>query len=276
GNDLTLKFPQDLKALAKIKARSAVLDGELIAIDTTGNPSFSELQNCAISHRDCKLLYCAFDLLHAEGKDFTALPLCERKQKLQSIIQGTGVVFTPSLDGTQDEIIQSCRRQNLEGIVAKDKHSRYEPGQRNGRWIKMPFKNKQEFVIGGYCDGRGKVESILVGYYDHGSFKFAGQVRQGLNPINRVSLYEAINPLRIKKCPFINLPNEQKNRWGSGITAAEMDDYCWVKPATVAVIHFTEWTNGNLLRHPAFEALRDDKPATEVVRETPRGQSSVL
>jgi len=108
---------------------------------------------------------------------------------------------------------------------------------------------------------------LLVGYYEGSKLLFAGKVRQGLNPAIRSTLTRGLQPIRTATCPFSNLPNSKKGRWGEGVTADEMKDYVWLEPRVVAEVKFTEWTHGGVLRHPQFVAIRDDKAPEEVGKE---------
>ncbi len=130
------------------------------------------------------------------------------------------------------------------------------------------MKPNQDFVIGAFrLDGK-RLELLLVGVFENGKLLFAGKVHQGLNPANRKSLLEVLQPLGIEKCPFTNLLTSKKSHWGEGVTAEEKGDYVWLKPEVVAEVKFAEWTKGGVLRHAEFRTVRDDKDPKEVVRES--------
>jgi bifunctional non-homologous end joining protein LigD len=156
----------------------------------------------------------------------------------------------------------------MEGVIAKRNDSVYEAGERSGSWRKLPLKPKGEFVIGGYRPEGNELELLVVGYYESGKLLFAGKVRQGLNPGIRKALLRGLQPIRMAECPFSNLPNTRKGHWGEGVTAREMGDYGWLEPRVVAEVKFTEWTSGDVLRHPEFVGIRDDKVPKEAGRET--------
>ena len=265
--DLTSDFPAVAEAVRSIDADTATIDGEIVAIDSKGCPSFQALQNRASLGNDWQVVYYAFDLLNFEGEDWTKKPLRERKEKLREILQDSEVRYNANLSGSPEAILRTIKSAGLEGIVAKKRDSFYRAGTRVTTWLKYKINKAQEFVIGGYKPDAGSFQSVLVGYYEAKKLVFAGKVRQGFNPYVRAKLYEAILPCLTSKCPFANLPSSRTSHFGEGITTEEMKELCWLKPKLVAQISFTEWTNYGLLRHATFEGLRDDKEAHSVVRE---------
>jgi len=267
GNDFTKRFTKVAEAVSKINAKSAVLDGEVVAVDPSGQVSFQMLQNRAKLPKGWQLLYYAFDLLYLNGKDIRLLPLKERRASLEKLLEGSPVKFSGSLQGATDVVIKAVTEHGMEGIVAKRSDSVYESGDRSGAWLKLPLKSKGEFVIGGYRPEGGSLELLVVGYYEGNKLLFAGKVRQGLNPAIRSALLKGLQTIRAAECPFGNLPHGKKGHWGEGITAAEMGDYVWLEPRVVAEIKFTEWTSGGVLRHPQFVGIRDDKRPEEATRE---------
>jgi len=265
--NLTSDFPAVREAVRGINADSAVIDGEVVAIDSKGCPSFQALQNRASSGRTWQIVYYAFDLLNLDGEDWTKRPLHERKQKLRELVADSEVRYNAELAGSPPSIVRTIQSAGLEGIVAKQRESVYRAGTRVTSWRKFKIDKSQEFVIGGYKPNAGIFQSILVGYYDRKKLIFAGKVRQGFNPSTRRRLLETMRPLLTAKCPFDNLPSSRKSHFGEGITAEEMKELCWLKPELVAQISFTEWTDYGLLRHATFHGLRDDKEPRAIVRE---------
>ena len=262
--DLSSDFPRVIAALKTLPVGSAMLDGEIVALDGSGKPAFQLLQNRRTS--EATVVYYAFDLLELEGEDWRTRPLHERKAQLTELVAGTDVRLSASFDGPPRTLIAEVQRLGLEGIIAKRRDSRYESGERSGAWVKLKLIPEQEFVIGGYKPGN-PLESLVVGYYDGKRLMCAGKVRQGLNPRLRRDLAALLDPDATAKCPFANLPNSQKSHWGEGITAEQMKELRWVKPRHVAQVSFVEWTSGGNLRHGTFKGLRHDKGAREVVRE---------
>jgi DNA ligase D-like protein (predicted ligase) len=267
GNDFTRKFARITTAVSKIKARAFILDGETVAVDNQGRPSFQMLQNRGSLPARWSLVYYVFDLLHVNGRDLMGEALKDRRALLKRVIGSSGVLLSESLPGTLSQILQAVKEHGLEGVVAKRLDSKYQAGQRSKFWLKLPLKPGQEFVIGAYRLDGARLEILLVGYYEHGKLMFAGKVHQGLNPANRRALLKALQPLRVAKCPFVNLPTSKSGHWGEGVTAEEMADYVWLRPEAVAEIKFAEWTHGGVLRHAEFVALRDDKDPMEAIQE---------
>jgi bifunctional non-homologous end joining protein LigD len=159
------------------------------------------------------------------------------------------------------------KAQGFEGLVAKRRDSRYEPGMRSGAWQKMRVNRGQEFVVGGYTKGTKTFDALIFGYYEGGKLIYAARTRNGFTPVVREQLYKKFKGLEIKECPFANLPEAKSGRWGQGLTKEKMKDCVWLKPVLVAQIEFLEWTGENHLRHTKFVAMREDKKAKDVRRE---------
>jgi DNA ligase D-like protein (predicted ligase) len=268
GNDFTKKFARIAASISKIKANSFILDGEAVAVDEQGRPSFQMLQSRSSLPAGWSLVYYAFDLLHLNGKDLKDRPLRERRALLERVLGNSGVLLSQSLPGTLNQIMQAVKEHGLEGVVAKRLDSKYQAGERSKLWLKLPLKPGQDLVIGAYRLDGERLELLLVGYFENGKLLFAGKVHQGLNPANRRALLKALQTLRVEKCPFVNLPTAKTGHWGEGVTAEEMGDYVWLRPETVAEIKFAEWTTGGVLRHAEFVTLRDDKNPREIVRDS--------
>ena len=265
-NDLTATYPTIEAAGRKLRAETAILDGEIVALDARGKPSFQALQHRS-AHRNYAIVFYAFDLLHINGDDLTRQPLAERRQRLPSIIKSSGILVSEPLPGTPQQVIEAVSRIGLEGVVAKRADSHYQSGERSGAWVKLKLDKQQEFVIGGYRSGPNGVDALLVGYYEGEQLRFAGKVRAGFTPHLRREVFESLKPLEIATCPFVDLPNSKTSHWGGGVTAEQMAEMRWVKPTLVVQIRFVEWTNDGHLRHAAFLGLRSDKRASAVRRE---------
>jgi bifunctional non-homologous end joining protein LigD len=181
------------------------------------------------------------------------------------------VIFSETFDAPVAEIVAAVKKQGLEGVIAKRRDSRYEPGRRSGAWVKMRINKGQELVIGGYVPSGKNFDSIIVGYYDRDALIYVARVRAGFVPALRVKVFERFHTLEINTCPFSNLPQRNKGRWGQGLTADKMTECRWLKPQLVAQIEYADWTDVNHLRHSKFVALRDDKAAKDVKREQPVG-----
>ena len=267
-NDKNLSgaYPGVDTAAKRINGDSVVLDGEIVAIDAEGHPSFQALQH-RTAHPRHSILYYAFDVLHLNGVDSTRLPLEQRRAELERVVKGSGLRISQELPGTAQQVITAVRRRGLEGVIAKRRDSRYDAGQRSGAWVKLKLDKQQEFVIGGYRPGNHGVDALIVGYHEGRQLRYAGKVRAGFTPHLRREVFDALKPLHTARCPFVDLPNTKTSRWGAGITADEMDEMQWVKPKLLAQIRFVEFTAEGHLRHAAFLGLRSDKEATDVLRE---------
>jgi bifunctional non-homologous end joining protein LigD len=254
-------------AIAGVSAETAVLDGEVVAVNAQGKPSFQMLQNRATAGRAWQIVYYAFDLLHLDGRELRNEPLESRKTELKRVIENSGVLYSAELDGAPEAIVESIKAAGLEGVIAKRRDSIYQPRGRTTAWLKLRLGFAQEFVIGGYNPNADAFQSLLVGYYERGKLMFGGKVRQGFNPASRKALMKQLAPLEVARCPFANLPSSKKSHFGEGVTADDMKKLKWLKPKLVAQVRFSEWTNYGLLRHATFLGLRDDKDAEEVRRE---------
>lgn len=260
-------YPAVVAGGRRLQVDQAVIDGEIVAVDEKGRPSFQALQHrgTQASH---SIVFYAFDLLHLNGEDTTGLPLKMRRAKLAQIIEKSGLLLSLQLPGTVKDIVDTVRAMQLEGIVAKRDNSPYEAGERSDSWQKLKLERHQEFVIGGYRpDGSNSVDALLVGYFDDQELRFAGKVRAGLVPHVKRELVRKLKNFRLSECPFGDLPCEGSSRWGGGVSAEDMKEMIWTRPEFVVEIQFVEWTAEKRLRHSKFLGLRIDKVATDVRRE---------
>ena len=269
NKDMTALYPGAHAAALKLRAGTVVLDGEIVAVDASGHPSFQALQHRG-AHPDHAILFYAFDVLNLEGKDLTRLPLTDRRRQLAKTTKGSGVLISEELHGAPDQIIEAVRGLGLEGIVAKRRDSRYEPGQRSGSWLKLKLDKQQEFIVGGYRPGGHGVDALLVGFHDPTQLRFAGKVRAGFTPHVRREVFAALAGLHSTRCPFVDLPNSKTSHWGGGVTAEQMGEMQWLKPRALAQVRFVEWTEDGHLRHAVFLGLRVDKDAANITREEGR------
>jgi bifunctional non-homologous end joining protein LigD len=275
ASDKPLTFPEVAEAVAALPCASAIIDGEVVALDAQGRPSFQLLQNLADSSDPPPLCYYVFDLLELDKRDLRGLPAIERKALLAKLLEGAApslIRLSASLEGAPDRLVEEVRRVGLEGLVAKRRDSVYEAGRRSPNWQKFRILNEQEFVIGGYTAPGGTrthFGALLVGYYREGKLIFAAKVGTGFTEALLEKLHRQFQPMRREGCPFVNLPDSSAGRWSSGITASKMRTCVWLKPDLICQVRFAEWTREGGLRQPVFLGLRDDKPASAVVRETP-------
>ena len=179
-------------------------------------------------------------------------------------------------DTSAEEMIRAVRQQGLEGVIAKRTNSRYEAGKRSGSWAKYRLNLGQELVIGGYVPGTHGLDSIMVGYYRDKELVYIARVRNGFVPATRRQVFARLQPLVAPDCPFVNLPETHKGRWGDGLTAVDMAKCVWVRPELVAQIEFLDWTESDHLRHSKFAGLREDKDAHTVTKEQPAAHGELL
>jgi bifunctional non-homologous end joining protein LigD len=267
NNLLTDQFPTITAACADLQDGS-VIDGEIIALDENGRPSFNALQNRRF-HKEAVQFY-AFDLLTYDSRSLLSLPLEKRRDWLQTALSAVAdpVKFSANINADVDSLVAAAKQTGLEGIIAKRRHSRYEPGKRSGAWVKFKLNRDQELVIGGYIPGTRGFDSLLVGYYRAGDLIFSGKIRNGFKAAgSKERVYRRFKGLGTSKCPFDNLPEPANARRGLALTAEAMKLCCWLKPKLVAQIGIREWTPDGHLRHSTFLGLREDKDPREVIRE---------
>jgi bifunctional non-homologous end joining protein LigD len=267
--DLTAMYPEVVAAASRLNATHAVIDGEIVALAEDGRPSFQALQHRS-SHRTHRIVFYVFDLLHLEGRNLRGEPLHRRRARLPELLgNDPGMRLLQELPGSAANIVQAVHAAGIEGVIAKRRDSIYQPGERNGDWVKLKLERQQEFVIGGFRpEGSTGLDALLVGYYAGRKLQFAGKVRAGFTPHTRRELLGKLRPLLVPVCPFANLPDPAPGHWGGGITVDQMTAMRWTRPQLVAQIRFTEWTAEARLRHAAFLGVRVDKAAREVRRES--------
>ena len=268
-NDFTARFPGVAAALAALKVRTALVDGELVVPDAQGHPSFQLIQNADANTPVRAFL---FDLLEVDGEDLRGEPLDVRRSRLAAILpKRAGVLLlSGELSGAPDRLIEEVAARGLEGLIAKRRDSPYEAGRRSGAWRKIKCLREQEFVIGGFTAPKGSrtdFGALLLGYHRGRELIFAGKVGTGFDQKTLAGLKRKLVGQRVAKCPFAALP-AQRGRWGGAFTKAELATCTWVKPSLVCQVRFAEWTEDGILRQPAYLGLREDKRAREVVRES--------
>jgi bifunctional non-homologous end joining protein LigD len=262
--DYTERFANVAKELAKaLKTPDAVVDGEVVAIDEEGRPSFSAMQQ---GKAGTPILYYVFDLLEVEGEPVIDLPLSERRARLKKLLDGRNrtVKFSEPFEDGQ-ALYEAAKERRLEGIMGKKVDSRYLPGKRTRDWLKFKTHGEQELVIAGYTKGKGRREwsfgSLVLGAYEaDGTLRWAGNVGTGFDDDEIEKLLGKLRPLERKDSPFPQPPKMPRVRKGEVV---------WVEPKLVAEVSFAEWTHDGRLRAPVYQGLRTDKDASEVHRELP-------
>jgi bifunctional non-homologous end joining protein LigD len=269
--DVTSTYPE-LRALAEeLGSTGAVLDGEIVAFDDEGRPSFERLQGrmnlasaTAVRRRmgDCPVNYLIFDLLHVDGRTLMDLPYTDRRERLEDLELEGDNWQTPSYHrGDGKSLLNLTKERGLEGLVAKRLDSRYLPGRRTRAWLKVKNVMSQDLVIGGWLPGQGRrsgtLGALLVGYNEEADgerhLHYAGRVGTGFTDAELDHLAELLDPLRTEKSPFAG---RQPPRQA-----------IFVEPELVAEVEFREWTAARTLRAPVYKGLRPDKHPSEVVFE---------
>jgi bifunctional non-homologous end joining protein LigD len=262
--DWTARYPTVTEAAAALPVKEALLDGEIVALDRAGVSSFQALQQADQLEKGRALVYVAFDLLFLDGRDLRPLPLVERKARLARLLKARRgrLRYSAHFDVQGQRVYERACRLGLEGIVSKRKSAPYTSG-RGAAWLKVKCVARQEMVIGGYTDPEGartEFGSLLLGVHDRdGRLVYAGRVGTGFDQATLRTLGARLRKLEQRASPFASDGPRPPGRGAH-----------WVKPELVGEVAFTEWTRDGLLRHPAFEGLREDKPAAQVVREKSR------
>jgi bifunctional non-homologous end joining protein LigD len=260
GNDMTQRFAPVAKELPKaLRTPDAVLDGEVVALDTQGKASFSAMQQGG-TH----LAYEVFDLLETDGEPVVDLPLTERRARLEKLLARNPVVQLSGSFEDGEALLEAARMQGLEGVMAKRTASRYQEGRRGRDWLKIKTHGRQEFVICGYTKGQGRRSgsfgALVLGIHRGVEWEWVGNVGTGFGERVIDELLAKLEPLRRETSPFAVVPKMPKVRKA---------DVVWVEPELVCEVEFAEWTHDGHLRAPSFQGLRDDKPAADVRRERP-------
>ena len=248
----------------------AIVDGEIVVLDENGKSNFSALQNWR-SESDGELMFYVFDVLWLDGKDLTQLPLLERREILKGIMpRNDGAIrLSETFDSGGLDFFEAAKQMDLEGIIAKKADSTYSPGLRSKQWLKIKANKRQEMVIGGYTlndDSSKAFSSLLVGVFENGKLVYTGKVGTGFNDAQQKEMLKQFKPLVTSKPPFTETPDINKpSRFRPNPPNATA---VWLKPQLVCEVSFTEMTNDGIMRHPSFEAMRIDKKAKDVVRET--------
>ena len=263
GNDLTARFPQVAKEIAKaLRTPDCVLDGEVCALDEHGRATFSAMQQ---GKPGTAYIFAAFDVLEIEGEPLLDEPLTERRRRLQQLLdrRNKNVQLSETFDDGAT-LFRAAETQGFEGIVAKRADSRYQPGRRTRDWLKVKTHGRQEFVVGGYTRGQGRRSgsfgSLLLGVYDDDRLRYVGSVGTGFTEAEIARVLARLRPLETDTPAFDPVPKPPRVR---------KSDIVWVDPKLIAEVEFVEWTHDQRLRAPSYQGLRDDKEAGDVHREEP-------
>lgn len=273
GTDITARYPELTGDGAPHFAVSdAVVDGEIVALDASGRPSFSRLQNRMhlTNAREIErevvrtpVAYYLFDLLRLDGHDLTGIPLRERRALLETLAESaTGPIIVPPVFEDLDAALETSQAFGLEGVVAKESSSIYRPGARSGAWLKIKHTRTQEAVIAGIRPGkgnrRGGIGSLLLAIPDAetGALRYIGRVGTGFTDRMLRELSSRLDPLRTDRTDV------------TGVPAADARDALWVEPSVVGEVEFANWTPDGVLRHARWRGIRADKSPAEIVVES--------
>jgi bifunctional non-homologous end joining protein LigD len=267
GLDWTVRFPAIAKALQSLPCDSALLDGEIAFVLPSGLTSFKSLQE-HIDTPHPAFRYFLFDLLSLDGKDWRAKPLLKRKERLHALLTERSLpdwlVYSDHVLGSGGDFYREACGAGLEGVVSKRADSTYVSG-RTKSWLKTKCHQRAELVIGGYSRSsvRGRpFSSLLLGTFENGELIYAGKVGTGFSSADLDALAKRFKPLEQSNSPFVEVP------------AIERKDAVWLKPKLACEVEYTEWTRDGRLRHPSFQGLREDKPASDVRRDVPSGEEA--
>ena len=257
GRDVTAEYPQLLSLAGDLADHHVVLDGEILALDKSGAPSFNEMQNRS---RATRVEYWAFDLLYLDGRSLLRAKYTDRRKLLETLGSASNLIVPALLPGDGAGALEYSLQHGWEGVVAKRRDSTYQPGRRSAWWVKDKHWNTQEVVIGGWRAGQGGrtsgIGSLLMGIPSDGGLHFAGRVGTGFTDRDLANLKKTLEPLHTDESPFdAKLPA----RDAAGVT--------FVKPVLVGEVRYSEWTPDNRLRQSSWRGLRPDKKPGEVVRE---------
>ena len=258
GHDWSRQFGYVAPALSQLTRGTALIDGELCAIDEHGRSNFTLLKNSLDGRKPVS--FYAFDLLEQDGENVAALPQIERKERLAALLadlpDDSPIVYSEHVVGRGQEVFDAMKAGGFEGVIAKSPTARYYGGDRSAAWLKIKAVSRQEFVVIGWRPpdyGVDNVRGLFLATYEDGDLVFRGAVGTGFTDKMRREFWEVLQLIRRDE----PLPIK-------GMPRAELRACRWVQPRLLAEVEYTEITPDGLIRHPSFKGLREDKPAAEV------------
>ncbi len=260
-------FPGLLASPTWIEAREAIVDGEVVALDDAGRPDFGLLQERLGDASAKGLVYQVFDLLYLDGRSLLQVALEDRKRLLQSVLRAhPRVRFAAHVLGEGEAFYRAAQDQELEGIIAKLRRSRYEPGRRSPAWLKIKVRPEQELVVGGWTPGEGNARdlgAVAVGVYDGGRLRFSGKVGSGFDGRTRRLIREQLAALETDAPAFDPAPpRDYHGRWGG-----ELKNVRWVRPELVIRAELGGWSRDGMVRQAAFKGIEEGRDPKTVTRE---------
>jgi len=259
GRDVTDEYPQLQSLAADLPDHEVILDGEVVALDAEGVPSFEELQNRA---RATRIEFWAFDILHLDGRSLVRATYRDRRRVLEAFAKGTDLIVPGLISGDGAEALAFSHKKRWEGVVAKKWDSTYQPGRRSPAWIKHKLWNTQEVVIGGWRVGTGGrssgIGALLLGIPSDDGLRFVGRVGTGFTESELSRLKETLAPLHADESPF-----------DAALSTQDAMGATYVRPVLVGEVRYGEWTSDGRMRHPSWRGLRPDKQPGDVVLEVP-------
>lgn len=257
GRDVTDEYPQFAALAADLADHHVILDGEAVALDDSGVPSFGEMQNRA---RSTRVEYWAFDILYLDGRSLLKAKYSDRRRVLEALAEGGGLIVPDLLPGDGREALEFARKKRWEGVVAKKRDATYQPGRRSSSWIKDKIWNTQEVVIGGWRKGEGGrssgIGALMLGIPADGGLQFVGRVGTGFTDKALKHLKDVLKPLETDESPF-----------NARLSKVDARGVTFVRPELVGEVRYSERTSDGRLRQPSWRGLRTDKEPSEVVWE---------
>lgn len=264
GKKMDQLFPSVVSELEKAE-HAFVLDGEVVIEDKKGRPHFQLLQRGEPIPAGLRIRYYVFDLLRLNGEDTTGYPLTDRKELLslwfRKLVDPDVVRLAEERGGMPDSVLQYAQDSGWEGIVAKDKESRYLPGKRSSSWVKVKFRQSQEAVICGYTAPQGErlyFGALILGVYENGELRYIGNCGSGFTDKSLKEIYDLMEKERVAHKPFAR-----------EVSVAKENEAVWIRPKLVCEVYYSEWTADQRLRHPVFKGLRLDKDPEGTQVEAP-------
>ena len=270
GGDESARYPEAQAIRAGVRARQAIVDGELVVLDADGRPSFERMQQRINVSREVEVrraaaehpvTFIAFDLLELDGRDLLGTELRIRKKTLrETIVDSPNILFASHVERDGTSLFEVARGSGIEGIVGKRADSLYRPGIRSPDWVKIKSWLSQSCVIAGYTAGRGRranqLGALILAVLDGNRLVHCGQVGTGFDEKTIRDLKERLRPLELKACAL-------------DVTPKTSEPATWVTPELVCEVRFAGWTRDGILRHPAYRALRPDQTPEDCTREIP-------